>query len=128
MARPRPPLLEGSRLAFACALLSALALAAAVGLGHLTALPATAIYLAVASAMTYLLFAWDKRRARAGGRRISEANLLWLACLGGGTGGWLAMGRLRHKTRKLSFRLLIPTACLLQLAGLAYLAYETLRT
>lgn len=62
---------------------------------------------------TFILFWHDKRRAVAGGRRVSEASLLWCAALGG-WGGALAGRRLfRHKTRKQPFATL-----LLLIAGL----------
>lgn len=61
-------------------------------------------YLVVANLVSFLLFGWDKSRARRGARRIPERTLLWSAALSGTVGAWLAMRVFRHKTVKASFR------------------------
>ena len=49
------------------------------------------------------LFAWDKRSAQRGQRRIAE-NTLHLATLpGAAPGAWAAIVLLRHKNRKAAF-------------------------
>lgn len=70
-------------------------------------------YFIVVSALTYLAFANDKHRAVAGERRIPEATLLLLVCLGGWPGAKLAQWGLRHKTRKRRFGLLLNLCGLL---------------
>lgn len=70
-------------------------------------------YIIVVSALTYLAFANDNRRAEAGVRRVPAATLLLLASLGGWPGAKLAQLRLRHKTRKRPFRLLLNLCSLL---------------
>jgi uncharacterized membrane protein YsdA (DUF1294 family) len=52
---------------------------------------------------TFLAFWQDKQRARAGGWRISEDNLLGLAFAGGWPAALLARHLFRHKTRKEPF-------------------------
>ena len=59
----------------------------------------------------------DKRRAKKGRRRISEAALLGLAILGGSPACLLAMYGFRHKTRKPKFYGGVPLILLFQLAA-----------
>lgn len=73
----------------------ALSGAAALGLGYL-----------VMSVVAFAAYGIDKRAARDGGRRISEATLLMMGLLGGWPGALLARRRFRHKTRKQPFRTL----------------------
>lgn len=54
--------------------------------------------------ITAVVFAWDKRAAARGARRVRERTLLGLVWLGGFVGGWAAMRAVRHKTRKWMFR------------------------
>ena len=51
------------------------------------------------------LYVWDKRMAMQDRVRISERTLLLWCLLGGWPGGWIAGRRIRHKTRKQSFRI-----------------------
>ena len=63
--------------------------------------------LALINAITWALFAIDKRRAQAGRfhDRIAESTLLGCAAVGGSPAAWHAMSRLRHKCSKDSFKL-----------------------
>ena len=65
--------------------------------------------------LTAASFWIDKRRARAGGWRIPESTILLLSFLGGWPGGLLASQVLRHKTRKVSFRVKFWAVVALQL-------------
>jgi uncharacterized membrane protein YsdA (DUF1294 family) len=55
--------------------------------------------------VTFLVFGFDKWRARREKRRIPEAWLLTLSAATGCIGGWIAMSTFRHKTKKRSFQL-----------------------
>lgn len=60
---------------------------------------ALALY-AVASVVTFAVFAWDKRAAARSARRVPERALHALELLGGWPGALAAMWLLRHKNRK----------------------------
>ena len=60
---------------------------------------------AIASIITYFLYAWDKRRAETGAWREPERGLHFLELIGGWPGAFIAQRRLRHKSSKLSFQL-----------------------
>lgn len=64
---------------------------------------AVALALCMVNLLTVWRFADDKARAIVGERRISEADLLFLAAIGGTPGAFLARHRFRHKTRKQPF-------------------------
>ncbi len=125
MPRTAPPLLEGSRFAWIATLVSA---GTAVGLVLAQVVApwlAGLLHVVLLSLVAWFVYAWDKRRARADGRRISEANLLWLAALGGAAGAWIAMVRQRHKTKRRTFRLLVPVCVLLHVAAVAWLGMRS---
>ncbi|WP_380872689.1 hypothetical protein ACFB49_36060 [Sphingomonas sp. DBB INV C78] len=70
---------------------------------------AAALAILIVNLWTFFRFWQDKARARSGGRRIPEANLLGLALIGGTPAALLARQVFRHKTRKQPFsgRLLV---------------------
>ena len=61
------------------------------------------ILLALVNVWTIAKFWLDKNRAIAGAQRVPEADLLWLAFIGGSPGALLARRWFRHKTRKEPF-------------------------
>ena len=63
-----------------------------------------AAYGVLIGALTYWVYARDKRRAGQGGRRVPEVRLHLLELLGGWPGGFLAQRRLRHKCSKGSYQ------------------------
>ncbi len=80
----------------------------------------TAGYLLAINFWAFGAFALDKRRARQGGRRLSERSLLQIVLIGGTAGAMAAQQVLRHKTRKEPFRsrLRLIAACQAIAAGL----------
>lgn len=93
------------------------ALASWLLLGH-------AIVVATLSLATLCTYAFDKRRAKRGGRRVSERALHRLAWAGGAPGGWVGRHWLRHKTRKRVFAvqlLFATTLHALVAAGLTWI-------
>jgi uncharacterized membrane protein YsdA (DUF1294 family) len=52
---------------------------------------------------TFLIYGYDKLRAKRGGRRVPESALLALALIGGALGGWAGMLIWRHKTQHAIF-------------------------
>ena len=79
-------------------------------------------YLLVVNFGAYFTYWLDKRRARSGGRRISERELVAWPLIGGWAGAILAMRHFRHKTRKRSFKLMLAAAALLQIAAIVLIA------
>ena len=74
------------------------------------------IALAVWNLIVLLLYAADKSRAGRGSRRISERTLILSAFCLGGVGAMAGMLLLRHKTRHMKFRILIPISLILTAA------------
>ena len=75
----------------------------------------------VMSALTLILYAKDKRAARAGHWRVSEFMLQLMALLCGWPGALIGRVWLRHKTRKVGFSLLLLLIVILNLAGMGWL-------
>ena len=78
------------------------------------------IWLGTMSALTLILFGWDKLMAKLKRSRIPEAALLGASLLGGGTGALLGMLVFHHKIRKAPFPVLVPIIFLLQLILLGW--------
>ena len=72
--------------------------------------------LAVWNLIVFLIYANDKTNAVKRQWRIPESTLILLAIAGGGLGAILGMYLIRHKTRHLKFKLLVPLAFVVQLA------------
>ncbi len=75
----------------------------------------------ILSVITYLIYAWDKASAKAGRWRTSEGTLQLLALAGGWPGALIAQQTLRHKSKKVSFRMALWFVVLLNCAGLVWL-------
>ncbi|MDJ0793544.1 MAG: DUF1294 domain-containing protein [Woeseiaceae bacterium] len=78
------------------------------------------VYLAI-SVLTFIVYAIDKSAAQSGRWRTNEGTLHILALAGGWPGAWIAQQTLRHKSRKVSFRVVFWATVLLNCAGLIWL-------
>lgn len=79
------------------------------------------LYLVAINLIAYGVYWLDKRRAARGGRRVSERELLLWAAAGGSIGAWIAMRRLRHKTRKTGFQVAFFAILAAQVVGFYWL-------
>jgi uncharacterized membrane protein YsdA (DUF1294 family) len=78
-------------------------------------------YLAAANGVALVFYGYDKRQSIVGKRRIPEV-VLHLLALGGGTlGALLGQMAFRHKTRKVSFRIVFVVIVVLQIAAIVFL-------
>ena len=83
-------------------------------------------YLAVVlvlSLVAFVFYGFDKRRAQADGRRVPEKTLHLLALLGGWPGALMGQRVFRHKTQKLSYRIVFWLCVMLHLAVVAGAVY-----
>lgn len=79
-----------------------------------------AVYLA-ASLMTFILYAVDKSAARRGAWRTQESTLHLLSLAGGWPGALVAQQKLRHKSRKQSFRAVFWVTVLINCGAFVWL-------
>lgn len=66
------------------------------------------LYLLIINIFTFCIYGIDKRKAKKGKWRISEAILLLSAFAGGSVGALIAMYLFHHKTKHWKFKLGIP--------------------
>ena len=83
-------------------------------------------YLVSINLLALVLFGLDKSKAKRGNRRISEKALLGISLIGGAIGGLLGMLAFRHKTKKLSFKVLFGIVLLLNLIFYYFIFKETI--
>lgn len=83
------------------------------------------IYTALINISAFILCIYDKRAAKRGRWRIPEKTLFGVSILGGAAGLFSAMLLVRHKTRHLSFMLLIPLLAAGHIALFIYLLVQT---
>ena len=80
-------------------------------------------YLLAINLVTFLLYGIDKWKAKSGQWRISEANLLWLAVIGGSIGALLGMKVWHHKTLHKKFTIGLPVILILQIVLICLFLY-----
>jgi uncharacterized membrane protein YsdA (DUF1294 family) len=87
---------------------------------------AVAVYLSlvlVMSLASFFAYGWDKGQAATGGRRISEHTLHLMAFLGGWPGAFLGQRQFRHKTQKVTFRIVFWIVVVLHVGIVGAVAY-----
>jgi uncharacterized membrane protein YsdA (DUF1294 family)/cold shock CspA family protein len=111
--QPSTPRPGAGSLIFAAVFLAFVAGTALTGL-----LPwfALAVY-GAASAITYVVYAWDKSAAENDRRRVPESTLQLWSLFGGWPGALLAQKTLRHKSRKQSFQVVFRAAVVVNCAA-----------
>ena len=62
----------------------------------------------LSSLVTFFVYGWDKRQAKKEKERVREKTLHILAAVGGWSGAMLGQQYFHHKTKKFTFRLLLP--------------------
>jgi uncharacterized membrane protein YsdA (DUF1294 family) len=81
-------------------------------------------YLAAINLITFLFYGYDKRQSQSNNFRVPELILHLLALLGGTPGALLGQLVFRHKTKKLSFRIVFLAIVLIQVGlGFCYWRY-----
>lgn len=78
----------------------------------------------VLSVIAFAVYAWDKRRAARGGRRVPEKTLHVIALLGGWPGALIAQQVCKHKRRKLPFMATTVLIVVLHAAGWGWYFYQ----
>ena len=71
-------------------------------------------YLTVINLVTFISFGLDKTSAQNHWRRTPEKVLWFLSLIGGSAGALLGMKLFRHKTKKLSFQLMMGLILVIQ--------------
>ena len=86
------------------------------------ALPAAAVcWVLVWSVIAFVCYGADKRKARKGQFRISEATLLILGAAGGAAGALTGMRAFRHKTKHWTFWVINGLALLVHVVLIVWL-------
>nr|WP_255558288.1 DUF1294 domain-containing protein [Zhongshania aquimaris] len=78
-------------------------------------------YILIISLCCYFYYAKDKKAAMTGAWRVPENTLHLLALCGGWPGALYAQQRLRHKTQKTSFRIVLFLSVLANCSGVVLL-------
>ena len=78
-------------------------------------------YFVVVNLSTFLLMFSDKQRAVRRQWRIPEKTFFLLSFLGGAAGALSGMFLFRHKTRHLSFRIVLPLCLVINVAVVCWL-------
>ncbi len=83
--------------------------------------PLIIVLFIVFSALAYERYAKDKKAAQKGEWRVPEKTLHFLSLLCGWPGAIIAQQRLRHKTKKVNFRVVFWLTMLINIGGFGWL-------
>jgi uncharacterized membrane protein YsdA (DUF1294 family)/cold shock CspA family protein len=75
----------------------------------------------VTSLITYVLYAKDKSAAQDGTWRTPESTLHFFSLIGGWPGALIAQSKLRHKSKKISFRIFYWVTVMANFSGFVWL-------
>ena len=78
-------------------------------------------YLLMINTAAFLVFGWDKLKAKRDGWRVPEKTLLALAVIGGSVGALIGMRVFRHKTKHWYFKYGMPAILVVQVLLFALL-------
>ena len=81
---------------------------------------------AVMSVLSFLAYGWDKWSAKRGTWRTPEKTLHTLDLLGGWPGGYVASQLFRHKTQKMSYRVVFWLIVALHVGIWGWVGYRAL--
>ena len=82
------------------------------------------IYLLVINAITFLLYGFDKWKAKRDKWRVPEKTLLMFAAIGGTIGAFAGMQVFRHKTKHMKFVIGVPVIFILQVVLVWFLCFR----
>ena len=79
------------------------------------------------SIVSFVAYGFDKRRAQKDGRRVPEKSLHLMAFFGGWPGALVGQRVFRHKTQKISFRIVFWMCVVLHIATVGGVVYLWVR-
>lgn len=82
------------------------------------------IYLVIMNIGVFLLYGFDKWKAKADRWRVPEKTLLIAALAGGSLGALLGMEVFHHKTKHWKFRILVPLFLIIHVGILVYCLWK----
>ena len=77
----------------------------------------------IAGVITFAFYVWDKRQAKKNGWRVPEKRLHLLAAIGGWCGAAIGQKYVRHKSQKLSFKIVTVLSALFHSAITVAMVY-----
>lgn len=82
------------------------------------------VYLAIINIAASIAAISDKKKAISGKWRISEKALLILGLFGGALGEYVTMRKIRHKTKRKKFMIILPLEIFLHIVLIVLIFYK----